>query len=193
MPPFTTLCSRAVVLLDPDVDTDQIVPAQCVNVVGRDALAAAAFARRREQDPGFVFNRPEQQGRALMFVGANFGCGSSREAAAWALAAWGIRALLGLSFNATFRGNCLRNGLLPLTMDAALHRDVAARLASGADPEFAIDLPGGRVEIVGEGIAFAAEIEPFARDLLVRGVDELQYLMDCRERIKAYETRRGGQ
>jgi 3-isopropylmalate/(R)-2-methylmalate dehydratase small subunit len=192
MEPFTTLRSKVIPLLDPDIDTDQIIPAQYVNVYGRQALAASLFARIRERDPAFVLNSPDMQQRSIMLVGSNFGCGSSREAAAWALGAWGIRALIGLSFNTTFCNNCLQNGLLPLTVNAELHQRICAAVSRRADATFYIDLPGARVEVEGEHIEFLTQLEPFARELLIRGIDELQYLMDRRDRISAYEACAGG-
>jgi 3-isopropylmalate/(R)-2-methylmalate dehydratase small subunit len=191
MRPFTTLRSRVVALTADDIDTDQIIPADLVNVVGAEALAAAAFGRHRRNDPSFVMNRPDRQGRSILFVGRNFGCGSSREAAVWALRAWGVRAIVGVSFNATFLNNCLQNAVVPLTVDPATHADLRARLDAGADPPFVVDLPAGRVVVEGTGVEFPAAIEPFARDLLVRGQDELGYLLDRRDRIAAYERDNG--
>jgi 3-isopropylmalate/(R)-2-methylmalate dehydratase small subunit len=191
MEPFATLRSRLVPLLAPDVDTDQIIPAQFVNVTGGAALAEALFARLRERDLGFVLNRPEMGGRTIMLVGSNFGCGSSREAAAWALAAWGIRALIGRSFNATFRDNCLRNGLLALAAPVRLHERLCAAIVADPDLEVLIDLERERVEAPAAGVAFATDVDPFIRDLLLRGTDELGYLLDRRRDIEAYEQRTG--
>lgn len=191
MEPFTSLRSRVIPLLAADVDTDQIIPAQYVNVAGQKALSDALFARLRAADSGFVLNWPEMTGRAVMLVGSNFGCGSSREAAVWALAAWGIRALIGRSFNATFYNNCLQNGLLPLAAPAEAHRRLCEALATRPELEVSIDLERERVEATEAGIAFATDVEAFARDLLLRGIDELQYLLDCRGEIEAYENRIG--
>jgi 3-isopropylmalate/(R)-2-methylmalate dehydratase small subunit len=192
MEPFTTLRSKVIPLLDPDIDTDLIIPAQYVNVSGPEALAASLFARLRQRDPAFVLNDPSMRQRAIMLVGSNFGCGSSREAAAWALGAWGVRALIGLSFNMTFYNNCLQNGLLPLIVNPGLHRRICAAISKRPDATICIDLPAGRVEIEGENITFPTELEPFTRDLLIRGLDELQYLMERRDQISAYEARAGG-
>jgi 3-isopropylmalate/(R)-2-methylmalate dehydratase small subunit len=191
MQPFAQLRSRLIPLLEADVDTDQIIPAQYVNVTGREALERALFARLRAQDAGFVLDRPEMAGRAVMLVGSNFGCGSSREAAAWALGAWGIRALIGLSFNPTFHNNCLQNGLLPLAAPEDAHRRLREALAADPGLEVSIDLERERVEATGAGVVFATAVEPFARGLLLRGVDELGYLLDRRSEIEAYEQRTG--
>lgn len=192
MEPFTKLSSRVVPLLAPDIDTDQVIPAQLINVSGRQALADALFARLRERDPDFIFNRPAMRGRSIMLVGENFGCGSSREAAAWALAAWGIRALLGRSFNATFNNNCLQNGLLPIVVPAETHAQLCEAVAAERDPEVVIDLESERVRVPGTNIEFATDVDAFARDLLLRGIDELQYLLDRRAAIESYEKRSGG-
>lgn len=191
MEPFVAVRSRAIPLPVSDVDTDQIIPAQFVNLSGREVLSSALFARIREQQPGFVLNRPEMVGRAVMLVGSNFGCGSSREAAVWALAAWGIRALIGRSFNTAFHANCLQNGLLPIVAPEPAHERLREALAAQPELEILIDLEHGRVEAADAGIAFAIDIDPFARDLLLRGTDELQYLLDRREQIEAYENRTG--
>lgn len=191
MLPFALLRSRLIPLLEPDVDTDQIIPAQYVNAIGREALERALFARLRAQDAAFVLNRPEMAGRAAMLVGANFGCGSSREAAAWALGAWGIRVLIGLSFNPTFHNNCLQNGLLPLAAPEEAHRRLREALARDPGLEVSVDLERERVEAPEAGVAFATAVEPFARGLLLRGIGELEYLLDHRGEIEAYENRIG--
>jgi 3-isopropylmalate/(R)-2-methylmalate dehydratase small subunit len=189
--PFRSLRSRLVPLLAPDVDTDQIIPAQFVNVAGPRALADALFARQRERDPDCVFHQAQMRGRTIMLVGSNFGCGSSREAAVWALAAWGFRAIIGRSFNATFRGNCLRNGLLPLAAPADLHERLCAAHAGQPDLEVSIDLERECVEAPAAGVKFATDVEPFTRDLLLRGIDELGYLLDRRGAVEAFEQRTG--
>lgn len=188
---FQTLRSRLVPLTAPDVDTDQIIPAQHVNAVGTPALADALFRRLRDEQPGFVLDRPEMAGRKVMFVGSNFGCGSSREAAAWALAAWGIRALVGRSFNPTFSANCLQNGMLPIAAPLEAHRALCDALDAGADPEIAVDLEHDRVDVAAQGITFRIGLEPFARELLLRGIDELQYLLEQRAEIDTYEKQSG--
>lgn len=191
MEPFTNLRSRLIPLLAPDVDTDQIIPAQYINVSGRAALSDALFARLREQDPSFILNRPDMSGRTVMLVGSNFGCGSSREAAAWAIAAWGIRALIGRSFNATFHNNCLQNGVLPITAPAEAHRRLCEAVAAQAGLEVSIDLERECVQVPKAAIEFATDVERFARDLFLRGIDELQYLLDRRIEIEAYENQVG--
>lgn len=180
--PFQTITSRAIPLVESDVDTDQIIPAQFVNAIGEDALARSFFAGRRSSDPDFVLNDPAMSGRKILLVGKNFGCGSSREAAAWAARAWGIRCLIGLSFNPTFHANCLQNGLLPIAVGEAIHADLERY-----DGECIVDL-GTRFITFGS-VHFQFEIDEFTADLLLRGIDELDYLLERSNLIAAFEQR----
>ncbi len=189
MRPFTVLTSAVVPLLAANIDTDQIIPSQYVNVQGNAALARALFANRRE-DPSFVLNDPRMSGRSILLAGPNFGCGSSREAAAWALDAGGFRAVVAASFNETFANNCAKNGMLALAVPAQVHTRLAAAVAADPEAALTIDLPGDRVTLAGTDIGFAPVVEPFVRDLLVRGMDELAYLLDHGDAIADYEARR---
>jgi 3-isopropylmalate/(R)-2-methylmalate dehydratase small subunit len=180
MTPLTRLRSRAIPLVESNVDTDQIIPAQFVNAVGEQALSNAFFAGRRAANPDFVLLKPDMRSRSILLVGNNFGCGSSREAAVWATRAWGIRCLLGLSFHPTFLSNCFQNGLLPITAPAEVHDRLCNQ-----DEEYLIDLPAG---VVASGsLSFNIQIDPFSRDLLIRGIDELDYLLERRDKIESYE------
>jgi len=187
--PFTVVTSRVVPYVVANVDTDQIIPAQHVNAQGRDALARALFANCRAEDPDFVLDRPAMRGRTILLAGPNFGCGSSREAAAWALAAHGFRAVVAPSFNDTFWSNCTKNGLLPLAVAPDVHERIRAAVAADLDVPMTIDLAGGRADVA--GITFTPDLEPFARDLLVRGIDELTYLLDRMDALRDYEARNG--
>ena len=180
--PFQTITSRAIPLVESDVDTDQIIPAQFVNAIGEEALARAFFAGRRSYDLNFVLNDPGMFGREILLVGKNFGCGSSREAAAWATRAWGIRCLIGLSFNPTFHANCLQNGLLPIAVGEATHAELEKYAG-----EYAVNL---RTRSITFGSAcFQFDIDEFAADLLLRGIDELDYLLERSNLIEAFERR----
>lgn len=190
MTPFTVVTSRLVPMPAANVDTDQIIPAQHVNVQGRDALAQALFVNLRNEYPDFVLNRPDMQGRTVLLVGPNFGCGSSREAAAWALGAAGFRALIGTSFNDTFWNNCTRNGILPLALPADVHARICAIVGETPDVEVTIDLPANRLALAGATIEFTPR-DTFVRDLLIGGIDELDYLLGRRDAIGAYEAARG--
>jgi 3-isopropylmalate/(R)-2-methylmalate dehydratase small subunit len=189
MTPFTVVTSRLVPMPAANVDTDQIIPAQHVNVQGCAALAHALFVNLRNEYPDFVLNRPDMQGRTVLLVGPNFGCGSSREAAAWALGAAGFRALIGTSFNDTFWNNCTRNGILPLALPADAHARICAVVAAMPEVEVTIDLPANRLTLAGEAIDFTPR-DAFVRDLMIGGIDEVDYLLGRRDAIAAYEARR---
>jgi 3-isopropylmalate/(R)-2-methylmalate dehydratase small subunit len=174
--PFT---STVIPLLADNVDTDQIIPARYLKGTSKDGLGEGLFADWRydgDGNPreGFVLNRPEMAGRAVLLAGANFGSGSSREHAAWALRAFGIRAVLAPVFADIFRNNALKNGLLPVELPADAH----AELASAVDAE-TVTLPGGR--------AVGFHVDPFARQMLLDGTDELGYLLAQGAAVAAYE------
>ena len=139
--PFTVFTSRVVPIPAENVDTDQIVPARYLKVTDKNGLAEALFRDWRfEEDgslkePPFVLDRPEMAGRKILLVGDNFGAGSSREHAPWALTAWGVRAILSTSFADIFRSNSLKNGVLPIVVDAATHARLFEILADDPDAE----------------------------------------------------------
>ena len=189
MDPIMTLRSRTVVLAVSDVDTDQIIPARFLTTTTRSGLGAHLFADWRYGADGaakadFVLNRPEAQGCTILVAGNNFGCGSSREHAPWALTDYGFRAVVSTQIADIFRNNSLKNGLLPVIVDQATHGwllehpgvDVTIDVASTT-----LSLPGGR--------AVRFPLEPFARYCLMHGVDELGFLLGRETQISAYEQR----
>ena len=186
--PFTTLAATYVVLPADDVDTDQIIPARFLKTTDKTGLGSVLFADWKER-PDFPLARPDAAGACVLVAGANFGCGSSREHAPWALAGWGFRAVVALSFADIFRQNALKNGLLPIAVDPSLHarlvdarkRDPAARIA--------VDLPAQTVGLVG-GASARFDIDPFAKECIVRGVDELGYLLARLPDIERHEAAR---
>jgi 3-isopropylmalate/(R)-2-methylmalate dehydratase small subunit len=183
---FGSLASTAVLYPLDDIDTDQIIPARFLKGTDKAGLADRLFADLRDQ-PGFPLELPEARGAQILIAGNNFGCGSSREHAPWALVAWGLRAIIARSFADIFRQNAMKNGLVPIALDdAAYARVLAARLA---DPALVIhvDLPAQQVAFAGAHARFA--IDPFAKHCLVHGVDELGYLLALADRITAYERR----
>jgi 3-isopropylmalate/(R)-2-methylmalate dehydratase small subunit len=182
-PQFTTLTARAVVLDVADVDTDQIIPARFLKTVSKDGLASALFADWRGR-PGFPLDAAGAAGAQILIAGANFGCGSSREHAAWALGAWGFRAVIAPSFADIFRGNALGHGIVPAAIDAAAH----ARLIAAAPGEITVDLEACEVRWADQRAAFP--VEAFARRCLLDGVDELGFLLARAEKIAAYEAAR---
>ena len=182
--------SRTVVLPVADVDTDQIVPARFLTTTTREGLARALFADWRYDAMGlpradFVLNRPEAAGCAILVAGPNFGCGSSREHAPWALRDAGIHAVVSTSIADIFFTNALKNGLVPVRADAVTHAWLIANPGAVVEVDVArglLRLPDGREA------AFA--LDPFARHCLVQGVDELGYLLSRLSDIEAWENAR---
>jgi 3-isopropylmalate/(R)-2-methylmalate dehydratase small subunit len=189
--PIKTLRSRTVVLPMSDIDTDQIIPARFLTTTTRSGLGAHLFADWRYGSEGapqadFVLNRPESQGCAILVAGNNFGCGSSREHAPWALTDYGFRAVVSTQIADIFRNNSLKNGLLPVIVDQAPHRWLMEH--PGAD--VSIDLESTTLTLP-TGAAVRFPLEPFARYCLMNGVDELGFLLARGNEIDTYERRRG--
>jgi 3-isopropylmalate/(R)-2-methylmalate dehydratase small subunit len=186
--PFT---SRLVPLLVDNVDTDQIIPARYLKGTSKDGLGEGLFADWRydaDGNPreGFVLNRPEMAGREVLLAGANFGSGSSREHAAWALQAVGFKAVLAPLFADIFRNNALKNGLLPVELPADAHAELAAAVEDDPEVEVTVDLEAERVTLPG-GRTVAFSVDPFARQMLLDGTDELGYLLSQAAAVAAYE------
>jgi len=192
--PFSTFTSKVVPLPAENVDTDQIVPARYLKVTDKAGLAEALFRDWRFEEggslkvPRFILDRPEMAGRQILLVGDNFGAGSSREHAPWALTAWGIRAILSTSFADIFRNNSLKNGLLPIVVEAEKHRQLFDMVAADPDAELTVDLEAQQVHLPGdEDLPF--DVDPFARMMLLAGTDELGYLLGKSTEIEAWDAR----
>lgn len=188
MEKITAFRSKLVPLLIPNVDTDQIIPAQFVSCRTTEEFAHALFRNRKDRDPGFVLNRPEMQQRTIILAGPNFGCGSSREAAPWALLAGGIRAVISTGFGDIFYSNSLKNGLLPIAVSEADHARIVEAYQSAPELEVVVDLPGGTLSAPDHGIETTLQIDPFYHHLLVNGMDELDYLLSHIPDIERYEA-----
>lgn len=186
---FVTVTSKLVPFLLPNIDTDQIIPAQYVNATGKEALANALFANRKAASPDFVLNRPEMQGRSIMLCGPNFGCGSSREAAAWAIAAGGFRAMIGTTFNDTFARNCMQNCLPTVHLQQAAFDAIAAAYAADFELAVTIDLKANTVSASKRGLVFPTGIDKFSAELMINGIDEFAYLLDRISLIRNFEAR----
>ncbi len=191
--PFTTFTSRVIPLPAENVDTDQIIPARYLKVTDKNGLAEGLFRdwRYREdgslRQPPFVLDRPEMAGRRILLAGDNFGAGSSREHAPWALTAWGIRAIVSTSFADIFRSNSLKNGLLPIVADPEMHGRLFALVAADPDVELTVDLEAKLVHLPGdEDLAF--DVDPFARAMMLAGTDELGYLLGRQDDLAAWEA-----
>jgi len=184
MAALTHIRSAAVVLPQQNIDTDQIIPARFLSTTTRAGLGQHAFSDWRAQ-PDFPFNRPKNAGRQILIAGRNFGCGSSREHAPWALTDLGLKAVVSSQIADIFRNNALKNGLLAIVVSPSEH----ASLLDHAGENLSIDLHTQRIERDGRApIAFA--IDPFARQCLLDGVDELGYLLARQEAIARFEGAR---
>jgi 3-isopropylmalate/(R)-2-methylmalate dehydratase small subunit len=190
--PFESFTSRVIPFPAENVDTDQIIPARFLKTTDRWGLSEALFNDWRFTDDGspihdFVLNRREMQGRRILLSGDNFGAGSSREHAAWALTAWGIRAILSTSFADIFRSNSLKNGLLPIVVEAERHRQLFELLVTNPEVELTVDLEAQVVHMPGdEDLPF--DVDPFAKRMLLEGTDEIGYLLSREAAIAAYEA-----
>lgn len=194
MAQFTTLTSRIVPLPANDVDTDQIIPARFLKVTDKNGLGANLFADWRYNADGspkadFILNRPEAQGAQILLAGDNFGCGSSREHAPWALTGFGFRAVISTSFADIFRNNALKNGLLPVVVDAETHRTLFDLVEEVPQVELTLDLSSQTLSFSGGSATFP--IDPFSKTCLLNGVDELGYILQFEEQIAAFEDSRG--
>jgi 3-isopropylmalate/(R)-2-methylmalate dehydratase small subunit len=191
--PFTVFTSRVVPMPAENVDTDQIVPARYLKVTDKVGLADALFRDWRFEedgslkDPRFVLDWPGMAGRQILLVGDNFGAGSSREHAPWALAAWGVRAILSTSYADIFRNNSLKNGVLPIVVDRATHARLFGLLAADPDAQLTIDLAEQGV-LLPDGTTIDFEIDPFAKRMILAGTDELGYLLSKDAELAAWEA-----
>ncbi len=190
--PITTFESLYVALPRADVDTDQIIPARFLTTTQRSGLGEHLFHDWRHLpdgglDPTFPLNRPEARGARILVAGRNFGCGSSREHAVWALMSAGFCAVISESFGDIFRANALGNGLLPIQLE----RDITQRLLADTPAVLAIDLAEQAVLRQSENYALLAHfpIAPFAKHCLMRGIDELEFLLAAEPAIGDYESR----
>ncbi len=185
---LTRVTARMVALPVPNIDTDQIIPARFLKVTDKQGLGEALFADWR-QEPGFALNQPEAAGAEILVAGDNFGCGSSREHAPWALRAGGFRAVVSTSFADIFRGNALKNGLVPVAVPAWAHAELLRARAADPAAEVTVDLEACTLRLP-DGREVPFPIDAFSRNCLLRGVDELGYLLGFVDRIAAWEAAR---
>ena len=190
MAPFKQLASRTVVLRERNIDTDQIIPARFLTTTQREGLGAHAFHDWRQltdasPDPEFPFNRDENAGAQILVAGRNFGCGSSREHAPWALLDLGLRAVISSQIADIFRSNALKNGLLPVVLDEAIVDELLAQPGI----ELAIDI-ATRTVTMPDGRSFQFPLDAFAQTCLLEGVDQLGYLLTQQPAIQRFEAAR---
>ncbi|MEO8308227.1 MAG: 3-isopropylmalate dehydratase small subunit [Pseudomonadota bacterium] len=189
MDAIRSITSRTVVLPRTDIDTDQIIPARFLRTTSREGLGAQLFSDWRytadgKPNPDFVLNRPEASGCTVLVGGRNFGCGSSREHAPWALLDFGIRAVISSEFADIFRSNSLKNGLVPVVVD----EPTLDWLLANPGMSVTIDIETNTLALP-DGRSVKFPIEPFARYCLLHGVDQLGYLLASDAAITAYEQR----
>ena len=191
--PFRQFTSKVVPLGAENVDTDQVVPARYLKVTDKVGLADALFRDWRFnedgtlREPRFVLDQPGMAGRGILLVGDNFGAGSSREHAPWALAAWGIRAILSTSFADIFRNNALKNSVLPVVVDAVTHARLFELVAADPDAQLTVDLAEEGI-LLPDGTTIDFEIDPFAKRMLLAGTDEIGYVAAKLSEIVAWEA-----
>jgi 3-isopropylmalate/(R)-2-methylmalate dehydratase small subunit len=191
---FQTIHSRMVPLAATNVDTDQIIPARFLKTISKEGLGANLFCDWRydaqgKPKPDFILNQPRAQGALVLLAGDNFGCGSSREHAPWALAQFGFRAVISTSFADIFRGNSLKNGLLPVIVPAGVHADLFRAVEQDPDATVKIDL-ARQILTTPSGREVEFPVDSFSRHCLLEGVDELGYMLQHEARIAAFEGRR---
>ncbi len=194
--PITRLVGIAAPLLRDNIDTDAIIPSREITKTGKTGLAAGLFAGwrykspvSREPDPDFVLNRPAYRDAQILLGGANFGCGSSREHAVWALAESGIRSVVAPSFAPIFFGNCVRNGILPVVLPAEAVAEIAESVsADPAGTPLEIDLPRQLLSLPdGRSWSFPLDEEP--RTMLIEGLDAIDLTLKRKSEIAAFHRR----
>jgi 3-isopropylmalate/(R)-2-methylmalate dehydratase small subunit len=191
MEPIKKIQSRTAVIPSSDIDTDQIIPARFLRATTREGFGKNLFADWRYNADGsdnaaFVLNQPQARGCSVLVGGRNFGCGSSREHAPWALLDYGFKAVISTEIADIFRSNSLKNGLLPIVVDEATH----AWLLANPGAEITVDLETTTLTLPG-GRAVKFPVEPFARVCLLNGVDQMGYLLNQDAAITAYEKKTG--
>ncbi len=188
MEKFTVHTGRTVPLRRSDVDTDQIIPAVWLKQVSRTGFGAGLFSAWRSKDPGFVLNRPEYEGASVLVAGPDFGTGSSREHAVWALQDYGFRVVLSPRFGDIFRGNSLKAGLLTVLLPEDVVEDLWARAERDPAAEVTVDLEAREVRYDGTTVPF--ELDDFTRWRLLNGFDDIGLTLTHTDDIDAFEARR---
>jgi 3-isopropylmalate/(R)-2-methylmalate dehydratase small subunit len=196
MEKFVELNAIAAPLLEINIDTDVIIPSREMKRVSKQGLGEGLFAGRRYTQPGgrdenpeFILNREPYRDAQILLSGSNFGCGSSREHAVWALSEWGIRAIIAPSFGAIFYGNCVRNGILPIELEDARVKEIAATVeAHPAENRITVDLERQQV-IAADGKTEPFEISPADREMLMEGLDAIAVTIKRDDEILAFQAR----
>ncbi len=193
MIPFTSFKSRIVPILINNIDTDQIIPARFLKTVSKEGLDKNLFCDWRYNADGsekadFILNTPRGKGAQILLAGDNFGCGSSREHAPWAITQFGFRAVISTSFADIFKGNSLKNSLLPIVVSQEIH---AKLVALPADAEVSLDLPSQTLTLP-DGTKVEFPVDPFSKTCLLEGIDELGWILKQQPAIATYEASHPG-
>lgn len=196
MKPFTTFTSRLAPLPVNNIDTDQIIPARFLKTTSKQGLGDQLFCDWRYDEagnprPDFILNQPRGKNAQVLLAGDNFGCGSSREHAPWALTQFGFRAVISTSFADIFKQNALKNSLLPIVVPAEVHAALFETVERDPEAAVTVDLAAATLTLP-DGRKVEFPVDPFAQHCLVNGVDELGYILQHEARIAAYEARRAG-
>lgn len=191
MAKFTTLESRLMPMPVDNIDTDQIIPARFLKTISKEGLDKQLFNDWRyeangDPKPDFILNEPAWQGVAILLAGDNFGCGSSREHAPWALTQWGFRAIVSTSFADIFKGNALKNGLLPIVVSREVHARLFDLVAKSPQATVKIDLATQTMTLP-DGTKVEFPVDGFSKHCLLEGVDELGYILNQAPAIESYE------
>jgi 3-isopropylmalate/(R)-2-methylmalate dehydratase small subunit len=193
MATFTKLTSRVVPLIVDNIDTDQIIPARFLKVTDKNGLGEQLFCDWRYNADGspksdFVLNQPQHRGASILLAGDNFGCGSSREHAPWALTAFGFRAVISTMIADIFRSNSMKNGLLPIILTQEEHRQLKEEIQKSPNAEVTVELEKQQI-IFPSGKITTFPIDPFSKFCLLNGVDELEYLRRFSKEVEHYEMK----
>ncbi len=194
MEPFTTMTGLVAPLDRTNVNTDEITPARFLKTIKRTGFAHALFANWRylpdgSPDPNFVLNQPRYQGASILLAGDNFGCGSSREHAPWAIREYGFRCLIAPSFADIFYNNCFNNSILPVTLDEATVRELFKEVEAAPGYTLNVDLAAQTVTKP-DGSVLNFEIDQFRKNALLKGLDNIGWTLSHSDEIAAYEQRR---
>jgi 3-isopropylmalate/(R)-2-methylmalate dehydratase small subunit len=192
MEPITTFSAKAVALPIENIDTDQVIPARYLKVTDKNGLAEGLFYNWRynadgSPNPDFVLNQPEAEGAQILIAGNNFGCGSSREHAPWALQGFGFKAVVSTYFADIFRNNALKNGLLPITVDEETYHQIVSMCEEDPNTALTVDLANQKL-ILPEGQTVDFPIDGFAKHCLLNGIDQMGFLMQQENDIASYES-----
>jgi 3-isopropylmalate/(R)-2-methylmalate dehydratase small subunit len=194
MQPFQTLTAKAAKLDQVNVDTDQIIPKQFLKKIERTGFGIHLFHDWRfiddagqKPNPDFILNQPRYQGAQILVAGDNFGCGSSREHAPWALLDYGFRSIIAPSFADIFYNNCAKNGILLVALPEASVQQLFIEIEENAGCELTVDLPNQKVQSP-KGLEFSFEIDPFVKHRLLNGLDDIGWTLQFQSEIEKFET-----